>query len=140
MSKRKLRPKRITEEEFQPIMEREWQPVKLTDDTLPSRLRSIPEDQRCHAYASGSCSGNYNQQYEGYKVGGVDIFRDARSHREPVDWNKDHYVIIRDLKNDNALLMYGPLKDNEHWINEIPDRLKNVEILTLDKDEGSRDE
>jgi hypothetical protein len=66
-------------------------------------------------------------------MGGIDVFRDSRNHPEPVDWNKDHYVIVKNPTNEDALLMYGPLKDNGHWINEIPNRLKNVEILTFDK-------
>jgi len=72
-------------------------------------------------------------QYGKNKVGGMDLFRNAKNHSESVDWNKDHYVIIRDPKRNDELLMYGPLTDHEHWINEIPKRLKNVEILTFDK-------
>ena len=137
MSKRKLRPKRITEEEFEWIRKREWKPVKLTDDTLLNWMKPIPKKARCHVYASGSSFGTFDEEYEGIKVGGVDVFRDAKNHREPVDWNKDHYVIIENKKDDGALLMY-PSKDNEHWINEIPEHFKNIEISTYDRKEKKR--
>lgn len=107
-------------------------------DTLPIWMKTVPQAQRVHVYASGSFLGEYDKQYEGHKVGGMDVFRDATGHREGVNWNKDHYVIIRNPKNGDALLMYGPLIDNEHWINEIPSRLKDVEILTYDKQGSTR--
>jgi hypothetical protein len=134
MSKKRLRIKYITEKEFELIKRREWSPVELTYNTLPNWVKSIPEDKRRHVYASGSGLKKLNHQYAECKVvGGIDIFRNAKSEIEPVDWNKDHYVIIRTSENDDALLVIGPLKDNEHWINEIPGRFRNVEILSLDK-------
>lgn len=123
----------MAETEFRPIMKREWRPVELTYDTLPSWMKTVPKAQRAHVYASGSFLGEFNEQYGGPELGGVDVFRDARNHPEQVNWNKDHYVIIRNPKNGDALLMYGPLKDHEHWINDIPSRLRAVEILTYDK-------
>jgi hypothetical protein len=77
--------------------------------------------------------GEYGEQYQETVMGGLDVFRDSRNHQEGVNWNIDHYVIIRDTVNGGALLMYGPFRDHEHWINEIPKRLKNVEILTFDR-------
>jgi hypothetical protein len=91
MTKRRVNPKAITEEEFQPIKERDWRPVKLMYDALPIWMKTIPETQRVHVYASGSFFGEYDNQYEGHKVGGMDVFRDAIGHREGVKWNKDHF-------------------------------------------------
>jgi hypothetical protein len=130
------RPKPITEEEFRPLMERNWQPVELAYGALPTWMKAIPESQRIHVYGSGSPLGDYSEKYHGSAVGGMDVFRDSRSHPESaygMDWNKDHYVIIRDTINNGALLMYLPLKDHEHWLKEIPDQLKNVEILSFDR-------
>ena len=128
---KKRHQKLLTAEEFKPIMDLNREPVELKEDTLPVCMKSIPKEQRCHVYASGSYIEALVPQY-GRVVGGVDVFRDARSHPEPVNWNKDHYTIIKNSKNDGSLLMYGPDKDNEHWINERPNRFKNVKILTLD--------
>jgi len=137
-----IKRKYITEEEFRPIMQKKWLPVELLYDTLPCWMKKVPESQRCHVYASGSSVGISSKQFEGYEVGGFDVFRDARNHPEhtryQVNWNKDHYVVIRDPEKNDMLLMYGPIKDHEHWINKIPERLKNVEILTFDR-KGSGD-
>ena len=129
---KKLRPKPITKAEFRLIKERNWQSVKLTYDSLPEWMKAIPVPQRAHVYASGGSKIKFNERYEGYEVGGMDVFRDAKDHPEPVNWNKDHYVIISNPETNDSLLMYGPFKDQEHWINDIPNRLKNVEILTYD--------
>jgi len=130
---RRLRPKSITEAEFRPLKERNWRPVELAYNALPTWMKAIPERQRVHVYGSGSPLGEYGEQYQETVMGGLDVFRDSRNHQEGVNWNIDHYVIIRDTVNGGALLMYGPFRDHEHWINEIPKRLKNVEILTFDR-------
>ena len=132
MSKKKSLVKYMTEKEFGLIQKREWQIVELIDDTLPNWMKSIPMDNRgCHIYASGSGIKKVNQREV---VGGIDVFRDARNESEPVDWNKDHYVVLKTSEDDKVLLIVGPLKDNEHWINEIPEHFKNVEILTFNRD------
>jgi hypothetical protein len=125
----KIKP--ITIDEFRPIMERNWVPVQLKYDTLPTWMKKIPELQRLYVYASGS---NVSQQFgNGGRciIGGIDVLREARSHGDPVNFNKDHYLIISDAKSKDALLMYGPLRDEEHWINDIPAQLRNVEILSF---------
>ena len=132
MPMKKLRPKPITEAEFRLIKERKWQPVELSYDILPKWMKEIPVPQRVHVYASGGFKREFNQRYGGYEVGGMDVFRNARGHPEQVNWNKDHYVIIRNPKTNDSLLMYGPFRDHEHWINYIPNRLEDVEILTYD--------
>jgi hypothetical protein len=57
---RKLRSKPITEAGFRPIMERQWQPIELTYDTLPYWMKTIPKSQRAHVYGSGSFLGEFS--------------------------------------------------------------------------------
>jgi len=132
--RRVVRPKPITTEEFEPIKQRDWRPVELDYSVLPEWMKKIPVEQRLRVFASGSSIGNFNINLGGEHVGGILVFRDATDHEEPYDWNKDKYLIIRDLHNDNALLMQGIYLDDEHWTNVIPDRLQNVEVLKYEKE------
>lgn len=134
---RKLRPKTISKQEFQSIMKRNWVPVELTFDALPGWMKGIPESQRAYVYASGSSIGVADPKQATAIVGGVDVFRDGKGHGDPVNWNKDHYIIVKDPNNDEYLLTYGPLKDSEHWIDDIPKRLKGAEVLIYENKTGS---
>lgn len=122
--------KKVTAAELQPITERNWVPVQLSYGSLPEWLRRAPPLQRLYVYASGS---HVNPLVDGFGrciIGGIDILRDARSHGDPVNLNRDHYIMIRDTNTDDAILVKVPLKHDEHWINDIPEHLKNVEFLS----------
>ena len=133
MSK-KLRPKYMKEREFDEVLKkgRPWIPYKIDMDTLPDWMKNIPKEKLHSVYISGST--NAIKTDKGEEIGGIDIFRKAEE--DPVNYNKDHMIIIRDEESDDMLLVLGPFKDHEHWINEIPDRLKNAEIIRLCRDEG----
>lgn len=103
MKRRKIKPKPISEDEFKQIKDREWAPVELDEDALPEWMKGIPKEQRERVFASGSNIGNFDIELGGEHVGGFLVFRDATEHKEPYDWNKDKYLVIRDPKNDNAL-------------------------------------
>ena len=125
--KTKMKKKQISRLEFDLIMKKNWMPVKLSETTLLYPLKRIPKNQRIHVYASGcSLTNSYSDECGGKVVGGCCVFRDAQDHPEPYILNKDHYVIIEETPADDSLLMCGPLKDSEHWINCIPDRLKKA--------------
>ncbi len=63
----------------------------------------------------------------GELVGGIDVYRNA--YDDPVRLNKDWYAIIQEQGSDAMFLVAGAIKDHEHWLDEISDRLKNAEIL-----------
>lgn len=41
--------------------------------------------------------------------------------------------MVKCQEDPTILLVDGPVKDREHWLNEIPDRLNGVEILGIPK-------
>ena len=64
------------------------------------------------------------------QVGGIEVYRNSPD--DPVRYNKDAYVILNDLPqlDDSSILrVLGPQEessDPEHWLDEIPDRLKGA--------------
>jgi hypothetical protein len=60
-------------------------------------------------------------------VGGIDVYRHAPDDPKPL--NKDWYAVI-DLPEDREhLLVDGPQRDHEHWIDRVPPRLAPKKIL-----------
>ncbi|MDD4869610.1 MAG: hypothetical protein PHR77_03550 [Kiritimatiellae bacterium] len=117
--------------QFEQVMKREWRPVQLKGDAVPRWLRGIPENIVHSIYASGSeISGlEYNDTYipSGRLIGNLEVYRNAAD--DPVKLNKDGYPIISVRGTDSMVLVRGPMKDSEHWIDEIPSRFKGVEVL-----------
>ena len=132
------RPKAMPLYEFEEVPKRTWAPLELVGNARPSWMCNIPSDVVHSVYASGSGvgipkPGNYSLP-AGDLVGGIDIYRNAAD--DSVKYNKDWYAIVVDLGHDNMLLACGPYKDNEHWINKIPERLKEAEILLVPPKKG----
>jgi hypothetical protein len=134
MPKRR-RIKRMSVEEFEEVTQRSWSPVKLEGDAIPSLLRGIPDSVVDSVYASGTCIPEIPFSDptipSGWLIGGIDVYRKAPD--DPYDLNKDWYAVITvtSAGSDGMLLVKGPLCDSEHWLNEIPDRLKGVEVLAV---------
>jgi hypothetical protein len=56
---------------------------------------------------------------------------------DPVELNKDWYAVLIDPDDDTMLLIDGPIRDEEHWIDELPQRLKGIEVLAVPKKNGN---
>lgn len=117
--------------EFSEIMEKEWHPVRLDGKHIPSSLRRIPIDKIHSIYASGTLYPEWESLPTGYPitsgqhVGGIEVYRYAPD--DPLNLNKDGYAVFY-LPNDSLLVIADLDKeeDPEHWVDEIPDRLKNA--------------
>jgi hypothetical protein len=65
----------------------------------------------------------------------MDVYRyDEKDLPRGYPINKDHYIIILDPKEDNALLVHGPLRDNEHWLEELPDLPDDILVIEAIED------
>lgn len=118
--------------EFEQIRLREWRPVKLEGAAIPPLFAGIPPQLLHSVYASGTFSGAI--QYGagatvsgGDLVGGIDVYRKAPD--DPVLLNKDWYAVVK--KDDSHLIIDGPHKDLEHWLNAVPQRLVGAEVLAV---------
>ncbi len=132
MGKRK-RIKRMPLEEFEEVMQRNWSPVKLEGDAIPSWLRGIPRDVVYSIYASGVALPGIPLSDpsipSGSLIGGIDVYRKAPD--DPSDLNKDWYPVITVPSLESMLLVTGPIVDCEHWRDEIPERLKGAEVVAV---------
>ena len=126
-----MRIKAIPRVAFAPVMEHRWEPVELCDDSIPVFASSIPRQTLFRFLASGEA--NANTQYStdripfGRLVGGFDVYR--RAPEDPVRLNKDWYAVVDPCDGSENLLVDGPQKDNEHWLNEVPRRYNGIRIL-----------
>jgi len=123
-------------EEFKAIMECNWTPVRLVGDALPTWMKNIPESVLAGTLASGTCSFptkpyKSNQISSGKLIGGMDIYRNAPD--DPVPFNKDWYAIVTHPEDSTVLLVDGPHKDAEHWLESISERCEGLKILGVPK-------
>ena len=126
-----MRLKTMLKTEFDTVFERQWRPVILEGEAQPSFLRAIPEPIRCGIIASGQY---LTRVYEAADfiggsniVGGIDVYR--HSPDDPVALNKDWYAVLPSTEDPTVLLIDGPHKDHEHWIDEIPRRYAGAEVI-----------
>ncbi len=131
------RPKPLKFSDFRFVFERDWTPIKLDDTTTPPLFQGIPPEKVYGIYASGQAPEDpvqltaANLKVEFITVGGIDVFR----HAEPEDGvrlNKDHYEVVFDPNDREHLGIVGPLKDADHWTNELPPHLTHFEIHKVD--------
>jgi hypothetical protein len=117
----------MNQKEFDELISRyEWEPANIILN-IPEFLCNIPAEKLYGVYVSGE---NRNYHKKGDIIGGIDVIRkDIKDEARGFPFNKDHYVIIKS-ENSN-LIIKGPLKDDEHWINDIPARLKNAKIYEV---------
>ena len=134
MGNKKKRNKKMPLTQYEHVLDRKWTPVQLLGKSRIEWMKNIPSHLVDSVYASGSCTStmNYTGDYplpSGDIIGGMDVYRTAKD--DPVELNKDWYAVIVDKENDNMLLVCGPIKDDEHWIDEIPERLKGATIYDV---------
>lgn len=130
--KLKLMPK----DEFEEVMKLDWVPVKLVGEAKPSWMRNIPESVMAGTLASGTgiTAGKYYESAQipsGLLIGGIDIYRHAQD--DPVPFNKDWYAVVVHPNDPTMLLVDGPQKDAEHWLESISERCKGLRVLGLPK-------
>lgn len=124
-------------DQFNEVLKRDWVPVELVGDAIPTWATGIPKEILGRIHASGTGSIVSSAAYKsasipsGDLIGGIDIYRLAPD--DPVNFNKDWYAVVRCENDPTMLLVDGPIKDAEHWLNEIPKRLKGAEILGVPK-------
>lgn len=116
-----MRIKSISKAEFTPVQDRNWTPVELVGSAMPQFLSGVPREVAFRFLASGES----NNATEGALVGGIDVYRYAPD--DPVALNKDWYAVR--VGADASLRVEGPIKDHEHWIDEVPRSYKGVEVL-----------
>ena len=135
-----LRVTQMSQQEFANVAERQWVPVVLSGECCPQWMRGIPKDIVGLVLASGIFNDpelieESGVTYSGL-VGGIDIYRyDKKDEARGYPINKDHYVIILDQDNDDALLVHGPLRDHEHWIYQLPNLPEGIVVIDTLGDE-----
>ena len=136
--RRVKRVKKISKKQFEEVIRRNWVPVRLVGDALPDFARGIPK-QVLHTFlASGQYK--YEAPYKsamipsGNLIGGMDVYRNAPD--DPVALNKDWYAVVSSDQDETMFLVEGPIKDDEHWIDDIPKRYAGVQVVGVPKKEG----
>lgn len=115
--------------EFIEVQNRDWTPVELVGDAVPTFLSRVPR----HVAFRFLGSGENNNAVEGALVGGIDVYR--HSPDDPVALNKDWYSVR--VGADACLRVEGPIKDREHWLDEVPERYRGIEVLGIRHPEPS---
>ncbi len=111
-----------TEEEVRPITNLGWLIVQIKTENILSFIQEIPKDKRPLVYASGDTFGIYSSFYQGYIVGGHDIYRTGETESP---FKKDHYDWVK-YPGSSKIYIYGRYTDAEHYSNCLPDRFLNV--------------
>lgn len=135
-----MKKKQMSKAEFSKIAERQWVPVMLIGDGRPDWMKNIPDDKIEFVLASGTFIDPRLVEMNGLSfnqaVGGIDVYRyDENDVAKGYPYNKDHYILVLDIANDNALLVHGPLKEkNGHWIEELPDLPDDIVVIEITKE------
>jgi hypothetical protein len=127
------RVKRMPKGQFEQVLRLNWQPVELAGDALPDFARAVPGAVRHRILASGEANAKTPYASElvpsGYLIGGMDVYRHAPD--DPVALNKDWYAVVERPADSCILLVDGPFRDDEHWLDSIPERYERVQVLGL---------
>jgi len=134
-----MKKKQMSKTEFAKIAERKWVPTILIGEGRPNWMLGIPDEKLAMTLASGTFIDPRIVEHDGITysgvIGGMDIYRhDANDVSKGFPINKDHYIIVLDPANENALLVNGPLKDNEHWLANLPNLPENITIIESTED------
>ncbi len=131
-----MRVKKMCEDEFRGVLKLEWEAVELREGSLPKWAANIPGQIVYVVAASGTAGpgSSYHSKTisSGTLIGGIDVWREAPD--DPVDLNKDWYAVVS-VDGHPQFLVDGPFKDDNHWADEVPDRLKGIQVLGVPKAE-----
>ncbi len=129
----KKRIKSVSGEQFEEIMKLNWKPVKFAWEDRPDVFRNMPKDVTHSIYASGielpSVSYSDPAVPGASLVGAYEVFRNAPD--DPVELNKDHYRVVVMPGGSSMFLVLGPFKDDEHWLDSVPERYEGAEVFGL---------
>lgn len=101
---------------------RGWdQPVLLQGESIPARLRRVPDELSHCVIVSGQLMipRPYSSPYlgEAERVGGFYVVRHAPD--DPVLFNRDDYFLVPSKRLPECLLIDGPYNHpTEHWAHE----------------------
>lgn len=127
--------KKMPEPEFIEVMKLEWGYCELREGSIPSWLQGVPPEKLAKVMASGTqmpgVSYSSDTVPSGQLIGGIDVYRNAPD--DPVDYNKDWYAVVKGPETDTKFLIDGPFKDDEHWLNDIPERFKGATVFAVPK-------
>ena len=132
-----MRVKKMPSAESDRIGSFSWSPVELESDAIPDWLKNMPSDAMHSVYASGTSAGGGSDYSDvsigtGQLIGGIDVYRNAPE--DPYDLNKDRYAVVVPPDDSPWYLIPGPLKkEDDHWMNEIPERLQGAEVFGVPK-------
>jgi hypothetical protein len=132
----KKKPKSMPAEEFKVVLEGQWAPVRLEPVSWPGWLRNIPKGKVKAVIASGDVAPGIPHFTEDdlanatFEIGGIDVYRYAEP-KDGVKLNKDWYSVVYDPSAPDKFAVVGPIKDSEHWIDELPDRLKHLDLAPV---------
>lgn len=143
------RDKVIRADALSDILQRNLVPVELVGDALPPFTRAIPRQKLLRVYASGTDAGGVAFLRPGVKVtgdviGGFDIYRWDEKDPKPI--NMDWYAMVRKREIPDLVYVVGPFKsedpadESKHWLDELPARFNDVEILGKVTASGARSE
>ena len=133
MAKRR-RYKVMSKDELRIVQERNWMPVLLVGDAIPSLFQGIPEEKLIAVYASGTFWDSrmvmLGDSVVDNVVAGIDIFRyDAKDKARGKPINKDHYIVV-DNNSDDMYFILGPEKvDGDHWFGKLSETHPEIEII-----------
>jgi len=122
--------KEVPREVFDEIASPQCEPVQFTPETMPACFSGLPSDVLCCAYGSVSpeqAIPYFNRGAPiGDLIGGVDIYR--HSPDDPVPLNRDWYALVKPYDDSRCYLLDGPKRPHDHWLEQIPGRLKGARI------------
>ena len=130
----KRRYKVLSKDELRIVQERNWMPVLLAGNAIPSLFQGIPEEKLMAVYASGTYWDSrmvvLGDNVVDNVVAGFDIFRyDAKDESRGKPINKDHYIVV-DNNGDDMYTILGPEKvDGDHRFEKLPETHPGIEII-----------
>ena len=135
----------MSADELRIVQERNWMPVTLAGAAIPAWMRGIPEERLLQVMGSGTFWDTQMEELGDTVienvVAGYDVFRyDANDESLGYPVNKDHYVVFKDSGNDEMYFVAGPVKDDDHWLSELPEACPTIEIIEFPSDEDLENE
>ena len=137
--------KLMSKEELMVLQERNWMPISLAGEAIPSWLQNIPEERLMAVWGSGTYWDmqmvRLGNEVIDNVVAGYDVFRhDPKDEPFGYPVNKDHYIVFMDSSSDDMYLIIGPEKDDDHWLAELPKSRPEIEITELPSNDEDDDE